>query len=68
MGFISSDYFFLQLFLGLVPELDEVLVQELVVAVALAEFEDVRLQLKDEKVFAVVFRSHWVQSTIHLNG
>ena len=22
MGFISSDYFFLQLFLGLVPELD----------------------------------------------
>jgi hypothetical protein len=61
-------YLFFELPLRLVPELDEVLMQELVVAVTLAELEDVRLQPQDEKVLAIVFRSHWVHSTIHLNG
>jgi hypothetical protein len=49
-------------------ELDELLMQDLVVSVTLAEFEDVRLQLHDEEVFPIVFCFHWVHYTIHLNG
>jgi hypothetical protein len=50
------------------PELDELLMQDLVVPVTLAEFEDIRLQLHYEEVFAIVFCFHRVHTTIHLNG
>ena len=66
MGGIT--YLIFQLPLGVMPELDELLMQDLVVTVTLAEFEDVRLQLHDEEVFPIVFCFHWVHYTIHLNG